>query len=99
MLISTQPEALKNLKKPINFETMMRHHLNEVISRRGGFVHHQIKILDSHCFIMRPLNLKYAPFSEKANTLFHPAESQHFESKMLAFFFLRDIKRKTTLTL
>jgi hypothetical protein len=77
---------------------MMRHQLNEVISRKGGFVRHQIKILDSHCFIMRPLNLKYAPFIEKVNTLFHPAESQHFGIKMLAFFFLPDIKRKTTVT-
>jgi len=77
---------------------MLQHQLNEVISRKGGFVRHQIKIHDSQCFIMRPLNLKYVPFIEKVNTLFHPAESQHFEYKMLAFFFSPNIKRKTTVT-
>ena len=77
---------------------MMRHQLNEVISVKGGFVRHQIKILNSHCFIMRPLNLKYVPFIEKVITLFHQAESQHLIFKMLAFFFSPDIKRKTTVT-
>ena len=81
--------------KQINFEDMMRHQLNEVISTKGGFGRQKIRILNSHCFIIRLLNLKYAQFIEKVTILFHQAESQHFNSKMLAFFF-SDIKRKTT---
>lgn len=94
MLINTQSKTSENLTKPINFENMMRHQFNEVIFRRGGFVRHQVISHDSRCYIMRPLNLKFVPFIEKVNTLFYQAESQHFNSEMLAFFFYPTLKEK-----
>lgn len=87
MLINKQAKTSNKLKKQINFGGMMQHQLNEVIFIKGGFGLHQIKFLYSHCFIIRLLNLKYAQFIEKVETLFHQAESQHFNSKMLAFFY------------
>ena len=76
----------------------MQRQFNEVISTNGGFIRHQINFLDSHSFIMKPLNLKYVLIIEKVILLFQTAESQHFFSKMLAFFFSPNIKRKTTVT-
>lgn len=80
--------------KPINFGHMMLRHLNEVFSYSGNLFREQMKFLDSHNFIIRSLTLKYLSFIEKVIVLFHPAESQHFENKMLAFFFCPILKEK-----
>ena len=73
---------------------MMQRQLKEVISDNGNLIRHQIKYLDSHCFIMKPLIQKYVSFIEKVNTLFQTAESQHLISEMLAFFFNQTLKEK-----
>ena len=86
------------MRKQVNFGIMMRRQLNEVISNSGNYFRLQIKILDSQCFIMKPLNQKYVPFIEKVNTLFQTAESQHFIYEMLAFFFSPYVKSRTTVT-
>ncbi len=75
---------------------MMKHHSNEVDSYGGSFFRKQIKFLDSHNFIIRPLNLKHILFSEKVNILFQKSESQHLV-KMLAFF-CSTLKEKTIVT-
>ena len=94
MLINTLKKTNTNLNKPVNFDFMMRRQLNEVTFYNGNLIRKQIKILDSHRFIILPLNLSYVQFTEKVILLFHRKESQHLISKMLAFFFYPTLKEK-----
>jgi len=82
------------MPKPINFETMMQHQLNEVISYNGDFIRHQIKFPDSHCFIIKQINLKCVSFIEKVNIFFKRQKANILIPKCWLSFFYPKLKEK-----